>query len=129
MRSRLASSERNQVTACAPYRRSSRISRGNRSARTRRANERGTPPWQNIGSGTRYDLATGSIADAHANRYGPGTCLKDNAVSPPYSDTRANPAAGQGYYYMVRSQNACGTGTYGTASRDQHGSSGGSSCP
>ena len=84
---------------------------------------------QNIGSGTRYDLATGSIADAHANNYGPGTCLQNNAVSPPYGDTRANPAAGQGYYYMVRSQNACGTSTYGTPSRDQHGTSGGSSCP
>ncbi len=33
-----------------------------------------------------------------------------------WDDTRSEPAAGDGYYYLVRSQSACGSGTYGSAS-------------
>jgi hypothetical protein len=83
---------------------------------------------QAIGAGTRYDIATGTLAEAHAGNFGAGTCQRNNATSSPYTDPRPAPGAGQGFYYLVRSQNACGTATYGTPARDQHGSSGGA-CP
>jgi len=31
-------------------------------------------------------------------------------------DGRANPAADDGYYYLVRAQSGCGSGSYGTSS-------------
>ena len=84
---------------------------------------------QNIGTGTRYDVATGQLSDAKTGNFAPGTCLQNNVINPPYSDIRGQPPAGNGYYYMIRSQNNCGTGTYGSPQRNQHGSQGGGACP
>ena len=84
---------------------------------------------QPIGSSTRYDVATGLVSDAHNGNFGPGPCLQNNVITPPYSDVRGQPPTGNGYYYMIRSQNPCGTGTYGSTPRNQHGSGGGGACP
>jgi len=84
---------------------------------------------QVIGTGTRYDIATGTLAEARAGDFGGGTCQRNDAASSPYTDPRPAPGAGEGFYYLVRSQNACGTATYGTPARDQHGSGGGVACP
>ena len=43
-------------------------------------------------------------------------CIGNDDASSPFVDGRAAPPAGDAYYYMVRSQNACGTGSYGFAS-------------
>ena len=90
-----------------------------------------TISWQfvNAGSATRYDVATGRTSDLRtASGFGPGTCLANDRTSLPVTDARANPPTGDAWYYMVRGQNACGTGTYGSAAANAHGSSGGS-CP
>ena len=81
------------------------------------------------GSSALYDIATGMIASAKANQYGPGLCLSSDESGPNFVDLRSNPAPGTGYYYMIRAQNVCGVGSYGTASRDLHGTQGGSACP
>jgi hypothetical protein len=87
--------------------------------------------WDLVSAGTStlYDIATGKISDLRtAPGFPAGTCLANNRSGPPFTDTRPSPPAGGVYYYMTRGQNACGTGTYGSALRNTHGSSGGS-CP
>ena len=73
--------------------------------------------WTTLPGGGVYDViggvlsilrGTGSVVDA--------TCLQNNDAATPWSDPRANPAPGVGYYYLVRGQNVCGTGNYGTTS-------------
>jgi hypothetical protein len=76
-----------------------------------------TISWSATAGATRYDVATGALFDL---RIGSGTdsaaCLVDDATGVTQPDTRPAPAAGTGYYYFVRAQNDCGTGTYGYAS-------------
>jgi hypothetical protein len=50
-------------------------------------------------------LTAGSTADA--------SCLHDDVPGLSSADTRPDPAEGDGYYYLVRSENACGSGSYG----------------
>jgi len=84
----------------------------------------------NAGTSTRYDLATGTIAQLRnlGQGFPAGTCLANDRTAPPFTDARANPSVGGAYYYMTRAQNACGTSTYGSAARNTHGSQGGA-CP
>lgn len=83
----------------------------------------------NAGTATRYDIATGLTSALRTpQKFTQGTCLANDKTVSPQLDARANPAAGNGYYYMVRAQNVCGTGTYGSVDRNAHGSSG-SACP
>ncbi len=74
---------------------------------------------QALGSGTRYDLATGQITSAGMVPFGSGTCLPETSASPA-TDSRPAPAPDTAWYYMVKSRNSCGTGTYGTSLRDTH---------
>jgi hypothetical protein len=46
-----------------------------------------------------------------------GTCLMTTASSPAM-DGGAGPAPGVVRYYLVKSTNVCGIGTYGSAPRD-----------
>jgi len=72
---------------------------------------------QTIGSATVYDLATGSLTVAGSVSFPAGSCLGTDTASP-FLDSRGGPPAGQAWYYLVRSRNACGTATYGSAARD-----------
>ena len=67
--------------------------------------------------GFRYDVASASIASLMSGGgTGPAQCLlNDRAVSNGV-DARPQPPAGTGYYYIVRAQNACGSGAYGFTS-------------
>jgi hypothetical protein len=76
-----------------------------------------------VGPGTTYDLVSGTLVMG-APGFASATCLQA-AGSPSYSDTRAGPAPGLGYWYLARGKNSCGAGTYGTGPRD----AGISSCP
>ena len=69
-----------------------------------------------VGPGTAYDLVSGTLV-AGAPGFGSTTCLQAQGSSP-YSDTRAGPAPGSGYWYLSRAKNSCGAGTYGTGQRD-----------
>ena len=72
--------------------------------------------WTSQGSGVVYDIVTGTIDGLRAaGGVSGGTCLSDNVATNSYTDSRANPPAGQGDYYLVRGQSSCCSGTYGHA--------------
>jgi hypothetical protein len=68
------------------------------------------------GSADVYDIAGGTIGAMRADAgVGAANCLQNDNAGTSWPDPRSDPAAGQGYYYLVRAQNLCGTGTYGSA--------------
>jgi hypothetical protein len=72
--------------------------------------------WTAQGAGFRYDVAGGGLATLRtAGNVGSATCLANDLVTATWTDARPNPASGQGYYYLSRAQNACGTAGYGAA--------------
>jgi hypothetical protein len=77
--------------------------------------------WTNqaIGSATQYEIATGVIATVGQVSFPAGTCLTTVSGTPAI-DPRPVPSPGQAFYYMVKSRNACGPGTHGSAARDTH---------
>ncbi len=85
--------------------------------------------WTGQGSGFRYDVTGGRLSALRSNgNESDATCLRNDETLTSWDDTRPDPTPGDGYYYLVRSQNACGNGGYG-----QHSSgtdrSPGSDCP
>jgi hypothetical protein len=81
--------------------------------------DRATMTWNSQGAGVSYDVASGSvralIVDGGASA---AQCLEDDTSISNFSDPRSDPELNEGYYYMIRSQNTCSTGTYGFASSD-----------
>jgi len=67
-------------------------------------------------SGAVYDLASSTLSDLRVNGTTTAACLSNNVASASYADVRPDPAPGSGYYYLVRAQASCGSGTYGFAS-------------
>jgi len=70
------------------------------------------------GPGLVYDLAGGGLVALHAS--GPGaasSCLVSGLAATGYDDTRANPPAGDGYFYLARGRNSCGAGSFGPGSQ------------
>ncbi len=73
-----------------------------------------TVSWTGQGSGFRYDVAGGDVSTLRSEGgVQSAACLQDDTLGTSWDDTRPDPAAGDGYYYLVRAQNACGEGTYG----------------
>jgi len=76
---------------------------------------------QSLGSGTRYVVSTGLIIGPSSGSidFPAGECLAvfGDGIG---TDPRLPPAVGEIYYYMVKSRNACGGGTFGTPLRDTH---------
>ncbi len=72
---------------------------------------------QNFGTGTLYDVGTGTLATPGSINFAVGSCLTTTAGTPAM-DTRPNPAAMEAYYYLTKSKNNCGGGTYGSVQRD-----------
>jgi hypothetical protein len=67
-----------------------------------------------VGIATVYDLVTGQFADLRFDHdYRGASCLHDQQADTPYTDTRADPAPGQGTYYLLRASNACGRASFG----------------
>jgi hypothetical protein len=76
--------------------------------------------WSADPTATRYDLATGSLASLGADQgVTAATCLEDDLATTGALDERPAPGPGSGYYYLVRAQNECATGTYGFATGGQ----------
>jgi len=71
--------------------------------------------WTAI-EGAVYDVATATLAELLANGTDSATCLADNLTSPGYVDVRPGPVPDGGLYYLIRAQNACGAGSYGSFS-------------
>ena len=76
-----------------------------------------TLTWTNPATGDVHDVAGGLVSLLRANGdLTDGDCLTDDAAGTSWDDTRPDPSAGDGWYYLVRAQNACGAGTYGYSS-------------
>jgi len=66
------------------------------------------------GPGLVYDVLGGSLAALRADGIFAATaCVASGVASPAYTDGRAGPASGDGWFYLVRARNACGTGSAG----------------
>lgn len=76
-----------------------------------------------VGSGVMYDVASGDLAALRSGSWSGASCLASQTALPSATDTRI-PEPGSGYWYLTRSRNACGIGTYGRAGLD-----GASPCP
>ena len=68
------------------------------------------------GPGTLHDLVGGTRTSASMN-FPAAECLYTD-VAATFADVRPDPPPGAVYWYLVRGRNTCGTGTYGSPSRD-----------
>ena len=59
---------------------------------------------------TFHDVYSGSINELRSSQYSTTTCELDDGLGSTFNDARINPDPGDGYYYLVRSQNRCGDG-------------------
>jgi hypothetical protein len=63
-----------------------------------------------------YDVAGGTLSTLHADRsVVQATCL-GSVLLPTFQDLRPDPDPGEGFYYLVRAEGLCATGSYGSAS-------------
>jgi glucose/arabinose dehydrogenase len=69
------------------------------------------------GKGTTYQVVSGDLAQLRgAAGYGDVCELGADLFVPALSDPRADPQAGQGFYYLTRAGNICDDGTFGDGS-------------
>ncbi len=67
-----------------------------------------------FGAETVYDIVSGMIGELYSDGdFSSSLCLSNDVPDTPFYDTRADPIAGDGYYYLVRSQKGSGTGSFG----------------
>ncbi|MDH3591548.1 MAG: hypothetical protein OER88_06700, partial [Planctomycetota bacterium] len=72
--------------------------------------------WSGQGAGVIYDVVSGDLATMRtAGNVDDATCQGDDLVASTWDDPRADPAAGSGFYYLVRAEE-CDKGGYGTSS-------------
>ena len=81
--------------------------------------DRATLRWDSLaaqaGSGTVYDIMRGSVGRFPVGTGADETCLSEGQAGASLVTAPA-PATGAAWYYLVRGSNACGTGSYGSAS-------------
>jgi hypothetical protein len=75
-----------------------------------------TLSWTVQPLGAVYDVATSTLSDLFATGPAGATCLVNDEPTTSFVDPQASPAPGSGYYYLVRAQSSCGTGSYGSTS-------------
>ena len=76
-----------------------------------------TLSWTGQGASVVYDVIGGSLGDLRTQQgVTSATCLRNDVGSVTWVDPRPRPGAGNGDYYVVRAQDACGAGTYGYGS-------------
>jgi uncharacterized delta-60 repeat protein len=71
--------------------------------------------WSDPG-GAVFDVVSSTLGDLRTSGTTGATCLANDVETAGYSDTRPNPSAGNGYYYLVRAQSSSGSGNYGSDS-------------
>ena len=73
--------------------------------------------WSQQGAGDRYDVAGGALSALRLlGSAADAVCLGNDQMIEQWDDARPDPSPGDGYYYILRAQNACGTGSYGWGS-------------
>ena len=71
-------------------------------------------PRPDLGPSTASTVVSGKLSDLRASSGFTSACrLGGPLLSTSLADTRATPPPGDGFYYLVRSGNSCGTGSYG----------------
>jgi len=94
------------------------------------ASDKTTLSWNSAapasGSGTVHDLVRGSIFQFPVGAGGTETCIASGSAAASAQDP-AVPAAGSGFWYLVRGKNGCGNGSYGRATGGSEETS--ASCP
>jgi hypothetical protein len=63
-----------------------------------------------------YDVASGALSGLANGGTVDATCLSDDQPTASYTDLRGNPPPGDGVYYLVRTENGCGAGSWGLGS-------------
>ena len=69
--------------------------------------------WTAVPGALLYDLASSTLSDLRLHGTATATCAKNDISGTTTNDNRSDPAIGDGYYYMIRAQSTCGSGTYG----------------
>jgi hypothetical protein len=78
-----------------------------------------TVSWT-LQAGLRYDVASGAVSALRVDQgVASASCLANDVVAASQIDTRPAPTPGTGYYYIVRAQDECASGTYGFATGGQ----------
>ena len=73
--------------------------------------------WSDMGTEMLYDVVSGLVGDLHLDGGTVnGECLAGLVSATAIYDSRPNPPAGVGHYYMVRTHGPCGPGPYGFSS-------------
>jgi hypothetical protein len=77
---------------------------------------------QSIGTSTRYEVVVGLLSRlGETAGFQEDFCIAPALTGAPWQDWRPSPPLGDGWYYEVRSANACGYGTLGSALADAAG--------
>jgi hypothetical protein len=70
--------------------------------------------WTDVGQVSVYDVLSGALADLDVDGgIATATCLQDDITGTVFADPQGDPAPGSAFYYLVRGQNVCGSGTWG----------------
>jgi hypothetical protein len=70
--------------------------------------------WSDQGVDVRYDVVSGILSEMRADgNFGRSTCESNGGAGPVWPDGRPFPFLGNGYYYLIRAENACGDGGWG----------------
>jgi hypothetical protein len=72
--------------------------------------------WTALPGGVVYDVDSSTLSDLRLSGPAGATCLANDLAVASYVDVRPDPAPDDGYYYLIRAQTPCGTGTFGTSS-------------
>jgi hypothetical protein len=67
------------------------------------------------GTSTVYDLPYGTLSHLRVDVSFLRSAQEANNVTPPHNETQPIPPAGDGVYWLIRAQNACGTSSYGNS--------------
>ena len=66
------------------------------------------------GTGVVYDVVGGDLSAMRASGLSPATaCVEAETADDSWTDPRPGPNAGDGFFYLLRSKNACATSTFG----------------
>jgi len=71
--------------------------------------------WTNHGVATQYDVLKGSVREFPVGSGSSEVCFGTQVLGTSIADG-TSPLLGEGFWYLVRGENSCGVGTYGTTS-------------
>ncbi len=69
-----------------------------------------------VGPGASYDVHSGMLSDLPDTGFEQGSFLVEGLDDAPFLDPQNDPPPGDGFWYLVRSINTCGIGTWGDSS-------------